>query len=102
MVAPGVLSTGSHIQKFTQEKIMSDNSWITKEALHAAMDIVYENLQGEWPHDDWEQIDPTHDINMFSDETGKYATLYPVINGEAVDTTRFVRVFDLRYKHGVT
>lgn len=77
---------------------MSDNSWITKEALHAAMDIVYKHLQGDWPDDDWVSIGNYHDLNMYHYYEGGQkimATLYPVVNNSP-DTQRFVKVFELK------
>lgn len=69
------------------------DSWITKESLKAAMEVVAERFSNdEWPDDEWIPIGNQHDLNLWEDVGTKIANLYPVINGRP-DTSRFIRIF---------
>jgi hypothetical protein len=56
----------------------------TKQIILRCIDHVSRNYKGTWPDDDWLDISPGFDANIWLDEETPRITLYRVENGCAV------------------
>lgn len=68
-----------------------NKSDIPKEILDLAMSVV-QVRQHDFPEDEWTQIGSHFELNLWTEQGSKYATLYKVVN-DTVDSGQFVRIW---------